>query len=97
MLELLLTFMPSPAIETWDLMAREVGSSVAHVTLVAGPPDGFADMPDGSRAFYCQDQALAPRGGALCTFTLYATSNGQPSILAAWKVVAIEPPTPGCG
>ena len=81
---------------TYDLLRDEVGRTVAHVTLVAGPPHSYADLPDGRRAFRWQRPALVPRGGPICFYTLYAVLDGRPLSLAAWDVVAIEPPSPGC-
>ena len=82
---------------TWELLEEEVGRTVADVTLVAGLPHAIADLPDGRRAFRWERWALVPRGGPRCTFTLYAKQEGRPESLAAWRVVEIEPPTPGCG
>ena len=33
-----------------------------------------------------------PRGGPRCLYTLHAVREGRPASLAAWRVVAIEPP-----
>ena len=95
MIDFLYALLPPPQ-TSWDLMAREVGRSVAHATLSAGPPDGFSNLPDGDRAYHWQMPALIPRGGPQCTFTLYASNDGQRNILAGWKVIAIEPPAPEC-
>ena len=81
---------------THDLLAREVGRTIADVTLVAGPPTWVADMPDGRRAFRWERWSLVPRGGPRCLYTLHAAREGRPESLAAWRVVAIEPPAPGC-
>ena len=82
---------------TWELLEEEVGRTVADVTLVAGLPHSVADLPDGRRAFRWERWALVPRGGPRCTYTLYAERRGRPESLAAWRVVEIEPPAPGCG
>ncbi len=97
MLELLLTFTPAPPVATWDLMARELGMSIAHATLIAGTPDGFSDIGPGQRSYYWVRPALSPRGGPNCTFVLHAENAREPKVLAAWTVVDIEPPAPGCG
>src|SRR5687768_3451377 len=36
---------------THDLLEREVGRTIADATLVAGPPQFVADLPDGSRRY----------------------------------------------
>lgn len=82
---------------TFQLLQREVGRTVADVTLTAGLPDEIADMPDGRRAFRWQRWSLNPRGGSRCNYTLLAEQEGSPESLAAWRVVEIEPPAPGCG
>ena len=81
----------------YTLLSREVGRTVADVTLVAGQPYQFADLPGGRRLYQWRRPALAPRGGPLCTYTLTAQSEGRAQSLAAWRVVSIAPPTPGCG
>jgi hypothetical protein len=81
---------------THDLLEREVGRTIADVTLVAGPPQFVADMPDGSRRYRWERWALVPRGGPRCLYTLHAVREGRPASLAAWRVVAIDPPAPGC-
>ncbi len=81
---------------THDLLSREVGRTAADVTLVAGPPWQVADMPDGRRAFRWERWSLVPRGAARCLYTLYAVREGRPESLAAWRVVGIDPPAPGC-
>jgi hypothetical protein len=81
---------------THDLLSEEVGRTVADVTLVAGQPHSFADMPDGRRAFRWQRPSLVPTGGPVCFYTLYAVLDGRPLSLAAWDVVEIDPPSPGC-
>jgi hypothetical protein len=81
---------------THHLLAREVGRTIADVTLVAGPPQFVADMPDGTRRYRWERWALVPRGGPRCLYTLHAVREGRPASLAAWRVVAIEPPAPGC-
>jgi hypothetical protein len=53
-------------------------------------------MPDGRRAFRWQRPSLVPTGGPVCFYTLYAVLDGRPLSLAAWDVVEIEPPSPGC-
>ena len=80
----------------WDLLAREVGRSIAHATLIAGPPKGFVDLTDGRRAFYWERSTLVPQGGPRCIYTLYATNTGEPRSLPAWRIVGIEPPFPEC-
>ncbi len=81
---------------THDLLKREVGRTVAQVTLVAGPPHSYADLPDGRRAFRWQRPSLVPTGGPVCFYTLHALLDGRPLSLAAWEVVDIDPPSPGC-
>ena len=81
---------------THDLLSEEVGRTVADVTLVAGQPHSFADMPDGRRAFRWQRPSLVPTGGPVCFYTLYAVLDGRPLSLAAWDVVEIDPSSPGC-
>jgi hypothetical protein len=81
---------------THDLLSREIGRTIADVTLVAGPPQSSADLPDGRRAFHFQRPALVPTGGPVCLYTVYATLSGHPLSLAAWDVVAVDPPSPGC-
>ena len=81
---------------THDLLSDEVGRTVADVTLVAGQPHSFADMPDGRRAFRWQRPSLVPTGGPVCFYTLYAVLDGRPLSLAAWDVVEMDPPSPGC-
>ncbi len=78
-------------------LKREVGGTVADVTLVAGQPEQFADLPDGRRLYQWRRPALVPRGGPTCTYTLTAESEGRAQSLAAWRVVSIAPPAPGCG
>ena len=39
---------------THELLSREIGRTIADVTLVAGPPQSSADLPDGRRAFHFQ-------------------------------------------
>ena len=81
----------------YKMIEREVGRTVADVTLVAGQPHQYADLPDGRRLYQWRRPALVPRGGPLCTYTLTAVSEGRAQSLAAWRVVSIAPPTPGCG
>lgn len=81
----------------YTLLQREVGRTVADVTLVAGQPEQFADLPGGRRLYQWRRPALVPRGGPLCLYTLTAESEGRPQSLAAWRVVSIAPPSPGCG
>ena len=52
MLEGLLDFLPSNTPTLSEALAREVGRSVAHATLIANPPSGYSDMADGRRAYY---------------------------------------------
>jgi len=81
----------------YTLLSREVGRTVADVTLVAGQPSQFADLPGNRRLYQWRRPALVPRGGPLCTYTLTAVSRGRAESLAAWRVVDIAPPAPGCG
>jgi len=81
---------------THQLLSSEVGSTVADVTLTAGQPHSYADMPGGRRAFRWVRPSLAPTGGPECFYTLYAVLDGRPLSLAAWEVVAIDAPSPGC-
>jgi hypothetical protein len=81
----------------YSLLRREVGRTVADVTLVAGQPHQFADLPGNRRLYQWRRPALVPRGGPLCTYTLTAVSRGRAQSLAAWHVIEIAPPTPGCG
>ena len=81
---------------TYELLKDEVGRTVADVTLVAGQPYSYADLPDGRRAFRWERPSLVPSGGPICFYTLYAVLDGRPLSLAAWDVVAIGPPSPGC-
>ena len=81
---------------THELLSREIGRTIADVTLVAGPPQSSADLPDGRRAFHFQRPSLVPTGGPVCLYTVYATLSGRPLSLAAWDVVAVDPPAPGC-
>ena len=80
-----------------EVLAREVGRSVAHATLVMDRPSGFSDMPDGRRAYHWHKAAWAEAPGAACSYTVYATNpGGEPYALAAWEIVEIEPSAPGC-
>jgi hypothetical protein len=81
---------------THEMLSREVGRTIADATLVAGPPDSWADMPDGSRAFVWELPVLVPTSPERCLYTLYAVLEGRPESLAAWRVVAIDPPAPSC-
>jgi hypothetical protein len=81
---------------THEMLSHEVGRTIADATLVAGPPDSWADMPDGSRAFLWELPVLVPTSPERCLYTLYAVLEGRPESLAAWRVVAIEPPAPSC-
>ena len=81
----------------YTLLSREVGRTVADVTLVAGQPHQYADLPGGKRLYQWRRPALVPRGGPLCVYTLTAQSEGRAQSLAAWRVVSIAPPSPGCG
>ena len=81
----------------YTLLNREVGRTVADVTLVAGQPYQVADLPDGRRLYRWRRPALVPRGGPLCLYVLTAEREGRPQSLAAWRVVSIAPPVPGCG
>ena len=76
---------------------REVGGTVADVTLVAGQPRQYADLPGGRRLYQWRRSALVPRGGPICTYTVTAESKGRDQSLAAWRVISIAPPSPGCG
>jgi hypothetical protein len=84
------------SVTTHDLLSREVGRTIADVTLVAGPPQFVADLPDGSRDYRWERWSLVPRGGPRCIYTLHTVREGRPASLAAWRVVGIEPPAPGC-
>jgi hypothetical protein len=79
-----------------ELLRREIGRSVAHATLVAGRPQASYDLPDGRRAFQWEDWSLVPRGGPRCTYTAFAVSTGHRNMLAAWHIVEIGNPAPGC-
>ena len=81
----------------WEVLEAEIGRSIADVTLVAGTPDRIADLPGGRRIYEWSRWHLVPRGGGRCIYRLHAVLKGQPQSLAAWRVVAIEPPAPGCG
>jgi hypothetical protein len=81
---------------THQLLSREIGRTIADVTLVAGTPQSSAQLPDGRRAFHFQRTLLVPTGGPVCLYTVYATLSGRPLSLAAWDVVAVDPPSPGC-
>lgn len=81
---------------THDLMQREIGRTIADVTLVAGQPTWVADMPDGSRHYRWERWSLVPRGPPRCLYTLHAAREGRPESLAAWRVVGSDPPAPGC-
>ena len=52
--------------------------------------------PDGRRVYQWRRARLVARGGGPCTYTVYAVSEGRSQSLAAWRVVEIEPPEPGC-
>jgi hypothetical protein len=81
---------------THQLLSGEIGNTVADVTLVAGQPHSYADMPDGRRVFRWRRPSLVPAGGPECFYTLYAVLDGRPLSLAAWKIVAVDPPSSGC-
>jgi hypothetical protein len=81
---------------THDLLEREVGRTIADATLVTGPPQFVADLPDGSRRYRWERWSLVPRGGPRCLYTLVAVREGRPESLAAWRVIAVDPPAPGC-
>ena len=80
----------------WREFHEELGRTIAHVTLVAGLPHRVADLPDGRRIYQWERAHLVPRGGGPCTYTLYAVREGRPQSLAAWRVIGIEYPEPGC-
>jgi hypothetical protein len=84
------------SVTTHDLLSREVGRTIADVTLVAGPPQFVADLPDGSRDYRWERWSLVPRGGPRCLYTLHTVQEGRPASLASWRVVGIDPPAPGC-
>jgi hypothetical protein len=83
-------------ITTHELLEREVGRTIADTTLVAGPPQFVADLPDGSRRYRWERWSLVPRGGPRCLYTLHAVREGRPESLAAWRVIAVDPPAPEC-
>ncbi len=80
----------------WELLHREVRRTIADVTLVAGLPDRVADLPGGRRVYQWDRAHLVPRGGGRCTYELMAVLEGRLQSLAAWRVVAIKAPEPGC-
>lgn len=80
----------------WELLQDEVGRTIADVTLVAGMPYKVGDLPDGRRVYQWRRARLVARGGGPCTYTVYAVSEGRPQSLAAWRIVEIETPEPGC-
>ncbi len=80
----------------WHVLRGELGRTIADVTLVAGMPDMVGDLPDGRRIYQWRRAHLVPRGGGPCTYSLIAVSEGRPQSLAAWRVVGIEVPEPGC-
>ena len=84
---------------TYGLMQREVGRSVAHATVIAGPPKGWSDLPDGRRAFVWELPALVATSPQRCVYTLTAVlkRSGEPNALAAWRVVGMVEPPPECG
>ena len=84
-------------VTNWEVLHREVGRTVADVTLVAGPPLSWSETADGLRAYEWERWHLAPRGGRRCRLTLYARLEGQAHSLAAWRVVASALPPEGCG
>jgi hypothetical protein len=84
------------ATTTFGLLEREVGRSIADVTLVTGPPDRSYDLPDGRRAFVFNLPPLVPTSPQRCPYTVYAELEGRPQSLAAWRVVEIVPAPPGC-
>ena len=81
----------------WELLEDEVGRTVADVTLIAGMPYKVGDLPDGRRVYQWRRARLVARGGGPCTYSVYAVSEGRPQSLAAWRVVEIATPEPGCG
>jgi hypothetical protein len=82
---------------TGQLLHREVGRTIADVTLVAGQPEAFFITPEGMRGYRWTRPHLTPTGGRRCTYTLYAVREGRPRSLAAWRVVGSGLPEPGCG
>ena len=81
----------------WEELQDEIGRTIADVTLVAGMPQRVGDLPGGRRVYEWDRWHLVPRGGRRCTYRLFAISEGRPQSLAAWRVVAIDEPRPGCG
>jgi hypothetical protein len=84
-------------VTNWEVLHREVGHTVAEVTLVAGQPLSHFDAADGLRGFRWERSHLAPRGGKRCLYTLYARREGRARSLAAWRVVGSALPPEGCG
>lgn len=75
---------------TKQVLQAEVGRSVAHATLVAGPPLAYHDLPDGQRVFEWDRWALVAQGGPRCRYSAYTVLLSQPHSLAAWRIKAIE-------
>ena len=80
----------------WDVFEAQIGRTVADVTLVAGTPDEIGDLPEGRRVFAWKRAKLVPRGWGPCEYRLTAVREGRPESLAAWRVVSIDDPAPGC-
>ena len=95
MLEGLLDWSHTPSLS--EALAREVGRSVAHATVAAGPPNSYSDMADGRRAYYWRKASSGVPRGPKCTFTVYAVLDGRPDALAAWEIVMVEPSPSDCG
>jgi hypothetical protein len=81
---------------TYALFERQVGRTVADVTLVANSPDGTYGLPDGRRAFVFDRPVRVPTSPERCLYTVYAELEGQPQSLAAWRVVEVAPAPPNC-
>jgi hypothetical protein len=96
MVEVLLTLLAAPVVTRSEVLAQEIGHTVAHATLVMDRPEGFRDLADGRRVFYWHKRALGSEDGPRCRYTAYATNDGMPNALAAWIVVATEASAPGC-
>jgi len=81
----------------WELLEREIGNTVADVTLVAGQPDAYFVVREGIRGYRWNRPHRVPHDDRRCIYTLYARQEGRARSLAAWRVVGIAPPTRGCG
>jgi hypothetical protein len=86
-----------PPVTNGQVLHREIGRTIADVTLVAGPPASWTDTADGLRGFQWERPHLGPRGGKRCRYTLYARREGRSASLAAWRVVGSGLPPEGCG